>query len=187
MQSLLGYQACIYPGWKLQKRLRTHRRSEDGAPPPGGSACWLYSCAVRDGCSRRIIGSAIDDRWAPTSSSPRWPWRSPSATRWPRRLSCTLTAALRTPAHNWRGSPVGKSDRSAGVSSSAWKAVVAESFWATVRVELYHRCLGPTRTTLSPPAATGSGESRSGAGVGPSACSAQPIYKNQTTQKITAA
>ena len=43
-----------------------HRASWTGCGPPTSPTCapvqgWLYLCAVRDGCSRRVIGWAIDE------------------------------------------------------------------------------------------------------------------------------
>ncbi|QZT71618.1 hypothetical protein JN086_25650 [Mycolicibacterium austroafricanum] len=66
---------------------------------------WLYLCAVRDGCSRRVIGWAIDEhmRTDLVEAAVAMRWRC--AASWPSRSCSTLTAAVSSPARSWPGSP----------------------------------------------------------------------------------
>ena len=73
------------------------------APGSAGSIYARSGMAARGG---RSAGPSMSTR-APIYSSPRWPWRSPRAASRPRRLWCTLTAAVSTPARRRRGSPAG--------------------------------------------------------------------------------
>jgi hypothetical protein len=56
---------------------------------------WLYLCVVRDGCSRRVIGWAVDEHCTPIWCRPRWRWPWRCAASSPGRSSCTPTAAAR--------------------------------------------------------------------------------------------
>ena len=107
---------------------------------------WLYLCAVRDGCSRRVIGWAIDEYLRTDLVSPRWRWRWRCAASWPSRWCCTPIAAASTPRHSSHGSPVEHNlVRSVGRTAVCWDNAAAESFWATLKVEFYDRYLWPTR------------------------------------------
>ena len=106
---------------------------------------WLYLAVVLDACSRRVVGWALDDQQ-----------RS--------ELACAaLRMALlaRRPAaglihHSDRGSVyVGAAYRqllehhgarhSVGHPGTAWDNAVAESFFATLKLELVYRAVWPTR------------------------------------------
>jgi transposase InsO family protein len=107
---------------------------------------WLYLCAVRDGCSRRVIGWAIDDHM-----------RSDLV-----ESAVTMAVALRGELaetvilHADRGCQYTSSQlarfagehnltRSVGRTGVCWDNAAAESFWATLKVEFYDRYLWPTR------------------------------------------
>jgi transposase InsO family protein len=107
---------------------------------------WLYLCAVRDGCSRRVIGWAIDDhlRTELVESALLM------AVAMRRELAeevilhadrgCQYTSAqLATFArrHNLA--------RSVGRTGVCWDNAAAESFWATLKVEFYDRYLWPSK------------------------------------------
>jgi putative transposase len=107
---------------------------------------WLYLCAVRDGCSRRVIGWAIDEH-----------------------LHTDLVESAVAMAVTMRGALAGQvilhADRgcqytsaqlarfahrhnlacSVGRTGVCWDNAAAESFWATLKVEFYDRYLWPTK------------------------------------------
>ena len=107
---------------------------------------WLYLCAVRDGCSRRVVGWAIDDHL-----------RSELV-----EAAVTMAVALRGELaqtvilHADRGCQYTSAQlarfahrhnliRSVGRTGVCWDNAAAESFWATLKVEFYDRYLWPTR------------------------------------------
>ncbi|MGE5695467.1 MAG: IS3 family transposase, partial [Candidatus Sericytochromatia bacterium] len=116
----------------------TYLRTDEG---------WLYLCAVRDGCSRRVIGWAIEEH-----------------------LSTDLVQAAVAMAVAMRGELAGQvilhADRgcqytsaqlarfardhnlvrSVGRTAVCWDNAAAESFWATLKVEFYNRYLWPTKS-----------------------------------------
>jgi len=107
---------------------------------------WLYLCAVRDGCSRRVIGWAIDEHL-----------RADLVTS-----AVAMAVALRgglvdtVTLHADRGCQYTSGQlarfadrhnlvRSVGRTGVCWDNAAAESFWATLKVEFYDRYLWPTR------------------------------------------
>jgi putative transposase len=108
---------------------------------------WLYLCAVHDGCSRRVIGWAVDEH-----------------------LRTELVQAAVAMAVVMRGELAGEvilhADRgcqytsaqlarfardhnlvrSVGRTAVCWDNAAAESFWATLKVEFYDRYLWPTKS-----------------------------------------
>lgn len=107
---------------------------------------WLYLCAVRDGCSRRVIGWAIDENMHTDLVE--------SA------LSMAVTMRGELPEqvifHADRGTQytsgqLARFARRHGVAQSVgrtgvcWDNAQAESFWATLKVEFYDRFLWPTK------------------------------------------
>ena len=107
---------------------------------------WLYLCAVRDGCSRRVIGWAIDDHLGTdlvTSAVAmavvvRGELASEvilHADRGCQYTSAQLARFARD--HNLL--------RSVGRTAVCWDNAAAESFWATLKVEFYDRYLWPTK------------------------------------------
>ena len=69
---------------------------------------WLYLCAVRDGCSRRVIGWAIDEHMrtdlVESALSMAVAMRGEAG---PGRSFCTPIVAVSTPLRSWPGSPAG--------------------------------------------------------------------------------
>ncbi len=125
---------------------------------------WLYLCAVRDGCSRRVIGWAIDEHLhtdlVTSALTMAVAMRGElaeqvilHADRGCQYTSGQLASFAR--AHNLA--------RSAGRTGVCWDNAQAESFWPTIKVEFYGRHLWPTRATAK--LAVGLSESTTGAGA----------------------
>ena len=107
---------------------------------------WLYLCAVRDGCSRRVIGWAIDEHLRADLVT------SAVAMAVAMRGGLVDTVTL----HADRGCQYTSGQlarfarehnlaRSVGRTGVCWDNAAAESFWATLKVEFYDRYLWPTR------------------------------------------
>jgi transposase InsO family protein len=107
---------------------------------------WLYLAAIRDGCSRRVLGWAIEDHMHAE----------------------LVTAALAMAVNTRGGHPdqvIFHADRgsqytsrevtefaedhglrcSAGATGVCWDNAMAESFWASLKVEFYYRRSWPTK------------------------------------------
>jgi transposase InsO family protein len=107
---------------------------------------WLYLCAVRDGCSRRVIGWALEDHMradlVESAVAMAVAMRGElaqevilHADRGCQYTSAQLARFARE--HNLA--------RSVGRTGVCWDNAAAESFWATMKVEFYDRYLWPTR------------------------------------------
>lgn len=107
---------------------------------------WLYLCAVRDGCSRRVIGWAIDDHMrtdlVESAVAMAVAMRGElagevilHADRGCQYTSAQLARFARD--HNLV--------RSVGHTAVCWDNAAAESFWATLKVEFYDRYVWPTK------------------------------------------
>jgi putative transposase len=107
---------------------------------------WLYLCAVRDGCSRRVIGWAIDahlradlvESALSMAIAMRGELASTVILHADRGCQYTSTQLARfAREHNLV--------RSVGRTGVCWDNAAAESFWATLKIEFYDRYLWPTR------------------------------------------
>jgi transposase InsO family protein len=107
---------------------------------------WLYLCAVRDGCSRRVIGWALEDHMrtdlVESAVAMAVAMRGQlveevilHADRGCQYTSAQLARFARE--HNLA--------RSVGRTGVCWDNAASESFWATMKVEFYDRYLWPTR------------------------------------------
>ena len=107
---------------------------------------WLYLCAVRDGCSRRVIGWAVDEHLhtdlVEAALAMAVAMRGElaeqvilHADRGCQYTSAQLARFARD--HNLL--------RSVGRTAVCWDNAQAESFWATLKVEFYDRYLWPTK------------------------------------------
>ena len=107
---------------------------------------WLYLCAVRDGCSRRVLGWAVEDHMRTNLVE--------SA------LSMAITVRSVLPDqvifHADRGTQYTSgrlarfADRhgiaqSVGRTGVCWDNAQAESFWSTMKSEFYNRYTWPTK------------------------------------------
>ncbi|MBS4727452.1 IS3 family transposase [Mycobacterium sp. SM1] len=107
---------------------------------------WLYLCAVRDGCSRKVIGWAIDDclrtdlvqgalEMAVAMRGEPAQQVVVHADRGCQYTSAQLARLARE--HNLA--------RSVGRTGVCWDNAQQESFWATLKVEFYDRYVWPTK------------------------------------------
>ncbi len=108
---------------------------------------WLYLCAVRDGCSRRVIGWAIDDAMGTDLVT--------SAVAMAVAMRGELAGEVIL--HADRGCQYTSAQlaryardhslvRSVGRTAVCWDNAAAESFWATLKVEFYNRYLWPNKS-----------------------------------------
>jgi putative transposase len=101
---------------------------------------WLYLCAVRDGCSRRVIGWAIEDHMRADLVEAALP------------MAVTLRGSLpdRVVFHADRGAQYTSAQiaevatdlavlQSMGRTGVCWDNAPAESFWSTFKTEFYDR------------------------------------------------
>ena len=107
---------------------------------------WLYLCAVRDGCSRRVIGWAIDDHMrtdlveAAVAMAVAMRGELAEQVVLHADRGCQFTSAqLARFAHDHNLT------RSVGRTGVCWDNAQQESFWATLKVEFYDRYLWPTK------------------------------------------
>jgi putative transposase len=107
---------------------------------------WLYLCVVRDGCSRRVIGWAIDEHLrtelVEDALSMAVAMRGALADEVILHADrgCQYTSAqLARFAHRHNLT------LSVGRTGVCWDNAATESFWATMKVEFYDRYLWPTR------------------------------------------
>jgi len=107
---------------------------------------WLYLCAVRDGCSRRVIGWAIDDHMhtdlVESAVAMAVAMRGQLAEQVVLHADrgCQFTSAQL--ARFSRGHNLA---RSVGRTGVCWDNAQHESFWGTMKVEFYDRHLWPTK------------------------------------------
>ena len=107
---------------------------------------WLYLCAIRDGCSRRVVGWAIKDHLRTDLVEDA--------------LRQAVTLRGRLPAkvifHADRGTQYTSAQiadaateldvlRSMGRTGVCWDNAAAESFWSTLKIEFYNRRPWPTK------------------------------------------
>jgi putative transposase len=101
---------------------------------------WLYLCAVRDGCSRRVLGWAIEDhlrtdlvetalRRAVTLRG-----RDTTGVIFHADRGCQYTSTQLTDVADQLGVRL-----SVGRTGVCWDNAQIESFWSTLKTEYYHR------------------------------------------------
>jgi putative transposase len=106
----------------------------------------LYLCAVRDGCSRRVIGWALDD------------YLHTDLVQAALEMAVAMRGELAEQVilHADRGCQYTSAQlarfarehnlvRSVGRTAVCWDNAQQESFWATLKVEFYDRYLWPTK------------------------------------------
>lgn len=107
---------------------------------------WLYLCAIRDGCSRRVVGWAVEDHLRTDLVETAL------------RRAVTLRGELPTKVifHADRGTQYTSEQiadacsdlpvlRSMGRTGVCWDNAAAESFWSTLKTEFYNRHSWPTK------------------------------------------
>jgi transposase InsO family protein len=108
---------------------------------------WLYLCAVRDGCSRRVLGWAVEDHMRTDLVE--------SALL----MAVTMRGLLpgQVIFHADRGTQYTSGQlarfarrhdvaQSVGRTGVCWDNAQAESFWSTLKSEFYHRYTWPTKS-----------------------------------------
>jgi putative transposase len=107
---------------------------------------WLYLCAIRDGCSRKVIGWAIDEYLH--TDVVQAALEMAVAMRGELGEQVTLHAdrgCQYTSAQLARFAREHNLVRSVGRTAVCWDNAQQESFWATLKVEFYGRYLWPTK------------------------------------------
>lgn len=107
---------------------------------------FLYLCAIRDGCSRRVLGWAMEDR------------QTTDLVERAVRMAHTLREDLPDSVvlHADRGSQFTSAQmhdlavelqlrQSMGRTGVCWDNAMSESFWSTLKTEFYNRRTWPTR------------------------------------------
>lgn len=107
---------------------------------------WLYLCAIRDGCSRRVLGWAVEDHMRTDLVEAAL------------RQAVTLRGELpeKVIFHADRGTQYTSEQiadacadlpvlRSMGRTGVCWDNAAAESFWSTLKTEFYNRRTWPTK------------------------------------------
>jgi putative transposase len=107
---------------------------------------WLYLCAIRDGCSRRVLGWAVEDHMRTDLVEAAL------------RRAVTLRDELpgKVIFHADRGTQYTSEQitnacadlpvlRSMGRTGVCWDNAAAESFWSTLKTEFYNRRTWPTK------------------------------------------
>jgi putative transposase len=108
---------------------------------------WLYLAVIRDACSRRVLGWAIEDHM-------RAELVTAALTMAVMVRGCRPTQVI---FHADRGSQYTSTEVtdfaatnslvcSVGATGVCWDNAMAESFWATLKVEFYYRRSWPTKT-----------------------------------------
>lgn len=115
----------------------TYLRTDEG---------WVYLCAVRDACSRRVIGWAMDS--AQTSALVERALRMAYILRGAGPADVVFHVDLGTQYTSTQLNDVCNGlgiRRSVGRTGVCWDNAMQESFWSTLKTEFYDRRDGPTR------------------------------------------
>jgi transposase InsO family protein len=107
---------------------------------------WLYLAVVRDACSRRVLGWAIDDHQRAELVTAALTMAVAERTERPGRV---VFHADRGSQYTSRAVRDFATDHglacSVGATGVCWDNAMAESFWATLKVEFYYRRSWPTK------------------------------------------
>ena len=107
---------------------------------------WLYLCAVRDGCSRRVIGWAIDEYMHTDLVEAALAMAVAMRGELAERVILHADRGCQyTSAQLARFASEHNLVRSVGRTAVCWDNAQAESFWATLKVECYDRYLWLTK------------------------------------------
>jgi putative transposase len=107
---------------------------------------WLYLAAVRDACSRRVIGWAIEDHMRAELVTAALDMAVKTRGQRPEKV---VFHADRGTQYTSRQVAQFAAEHdlacSAGAIGACWDNAMAESFWATLKVEFYYRHSWPTK------------------------------------------
>lgn len=107
---------------------------------------WLYLAVVRDACSRRVLGWAIEDHQRASLVTAALQMAISERGHLPEQV---VFHADRGSQYTSREVVDYATDNglvcSAGASGVCWDNAMAESFWATLKVEFYYRRTWPTK------------------------------------------
>lgn len=107
---------------------------------------WLYLAVVRDACSRRVLGWAIEDHQRASLITSALRMATRSRGQLPEKV---IFHADRGSQYTSREVVDYATDNglvcSVGAAGVCWDNAMAESFWATLKVEYYYRHTWPTK------------------------------------------
>lgn len=107
---------------------------------------WLYLAAVRDACSRRVIGWAIEDHMRAELVTAALQMAVETRGQRPQQV---VFHADRGSQYTSAQVAIFAADNglkpSMGATGICWDNAMAESFWASLKVEFYYRRAWPTR------------------------------------------
>ena len=122
---------------------------------------WLYLCAVRDGCSRRVLGWSVQDHLRADLVDQALTMAVVLRGTLPER---SFPRGSPDPAHLRPDRRTVRRSRPAAVgrwTGVCWDNAPAESFWSTLKTEFYNRHW-PTKAAARPPSAAGSKSATTG-------------------------
>ena len=115
---------------------------------------WLYLCAVRDGCSRRVLGYAFSDSLhtdvVETALRRAHLFRDPATGPIDRVIFHADRGCQYTSAQMFAVAEELNVRQSVGRTGVCWDNAQQESFWSTLKSEFYHRWHFATRADAIP-------------------------------------
>ena len=113
------------------------------APPDQG---WLYLCAVRDGCSRRVLGWSVQDHLRADLVDQALTMAVVLRGTLPDKVIFHADRGTQYTSHQIAELCAGLGLlQSVGRTGVCWDNAAAESFWSTLKTEFYNRRSWPTK------------------------------------------
>lgn len=107
---------------------------------------WLYLCAVRDGCSRRVLGWAVEDHMRTDLVESALSMAVAMRSVLPERVILHADRGTQyTSGQLARFARRHDIAQSVGRTGVCWDNAQAESFWSTMKSEFYNRYTWPTK------------------------------------------